>query len=45
MIQAVKTYVKKMRMGMVEEPIRETRQEDGENGDGAMADDEDEVQR
>ena len=44
MIQAVKTYVKKMRMGMVEEPAaKEARQlREGENGDGGG---EDEVQR
>ena len=46
MIQAVKTYVKKMRTGMVEEPIKEIGgQETGENESGAVADDEDEVQR
>ena len=44
MIQAVKTYVKKMRMGMVEEPAaKEARQR--QEGENAMADGEDEVQR
>ena len=46
----MKTYVKKMRMGMAEDPTKEARQqqqkgEQGEEGDGAMADDEDGVQR
>ena len=34
-----------MRMGMAEELVKETAQKEGENGQGAMANDEDEVQR